>query len=125
MMNMPWHRKARDLSIGEVFRFHVYCEVLSVTPVANGKRIKIKIQLEDQRRRANRGTLSDAESRKPGIEFTDDGHTLEFLCPPTRTFHLTEWYGDDDDDDGEREPVLPPDDGENEPVVSPEGADTV
>ena len=109
-----WQRKARDLSVGEVFRLHVYCEVLSVTPVANGKRIKIKIQLEDQGQRANRGTLSAARSRNPGIEFTDDGHTLEFLCPPGRTFHLTEWYGDDDDDD----------DGEDDPVLPPEGADT-
>jgi len=48
-------RKARDLSVGDVFRLHVYGEVLSIAPVANGRRIKIKLALENQGRRRNSG----------------------------------------------------------------------
>jgi len=97
-------RKARDLSAGDIFRMHVYGEVLSVASVADGKRVKIKLALENQAHRKSRIDL----------EFTDSGHVLEFLCRPGRGFHLIEW-GDDDDDDG--------DDVEHGPVLSPEGAD--
>jgi len=41
------------------------------------------------------------------LQFTDDGHTLEFICLPGRVFHLiTDW--DDDDDDEELEPSPSP-----------------
>jgi hypothetical protein len=93
-------RKARDLTRGDVLRLHVYGEVLTATPVANVKKVKVKLALENQGRRRNRGSLtgSDAPSR---LEFLDTGHVLEFICPPGRIFHLTEWDGDDDDGDDE------------------------
>src|SRR5215475_9680939 len=84
--------KARDLSVGDIFRLHVYGEVLAVTSVADGKRVKVKIALEDQGRRRNHGTVTPDEERnnprKNRLEFTDTGHVLEFLCPPGRTFRL-------------------------------------
>jgi hypothetical protein len=110
-------RKARDLSAGDIFRMHVYGEVLSVASVADGKRVKIKLALENQGRRNNSGVPMFSEAHRKSridLEFTDSGHVLEFLCRPGRGFHLIEW-GDDDDDDG--------DDVEHGPVLSPEGAD--
>jgi hypothetical protein len=66
-------RKARDLTDGDVFRLHVYGEVLTVAPVADGKRIKVKLALENQGRRANRG--EPTQSDKPSdLEFLDTGH---------------------------------------------------
>jgi hypothetical protein len=64
--------KARDLSVGDVFRLHVYGEVLSVEST-DGKRIRVRIALEDQ---------------NGGLEFTDAGRELEFTCKPGRVFHL-------------------------------------
>jgi hypothetical protein len=91
-------RKARDLTRGNIFRLHVYGEGLTATPVADGRRIKIKFALENQGRRRNRG--SPTESNAPSkLEFLDTGHVLEFICPPSRIFHLIEWDGDDDDGD--------------------------
>jgi hypothetical protein len=96
-------RKARDLTRGDVFRLHVYGEVLIATPVADGRRIKVRLALENQGRRANRGALT--ESGAPSeLEFLDTGHVLEFICPPGRIFHLHEW---DDDDAGDDEVVDP------------------
>jgi hypothetical protein len=97
---------AKDLQRGDVFRMHVYGEVIAVEPVAGGKRMKVRIALENQGGRSNGGALNN----HPGagdVEFTDEGSTLEFLCKPGRTFHVHERDVDDDDDDG---------DGENEPV---------
>jgi hypothetical protein len=96
---------------------HVYGEVLSVGPVADGKRVKIKLALEDQGRRSNSGVPMINEARgksRIDLEFTDSGHVLEFLCRPGREFRLIEWW-DDDDDGG--------DDVGLGPVLSPEGAD--
>jgi hypothetical protein len=111
-------RKARDLSVGDIFRMHVYGEVLNVASVADGKRIKVKLALESQGRRNNSGVpvsiggrlLSAPHEPSTDLEFTDNGHVLEFLCRPGRKFHLIEW-GDDDDDD---------DDIEVGPIPSPE-----
>jgi hypothetical protein len=105
-INAPF-RKARDLNAGDVFRLHVYGEVLEVSPVANGKRIKVKVGLEDQGRRANCGVPTGSQrKRKPsGLEFLDTSHVLEFICTPSRVFHLHEWW-DDGDDEGED--VSPP-----------------
>src|SRR5262245_11413164 len=89
-------RKARDLSVGDFFKLQVCGEVLTVAPVANGKRIKIKFALEDQGQ----------------LEFTDTSLVLEFLCRPCREFHVYEW---DDDDDDDRNDV------EVDPILSPEG----
>jgi hypothetical protein len=94
-------KKARDLVAGDVFRLHVYGEVLAVTPVADGKRIKVKIELGNQGRRVNRGVLTVSE-KSSGLEFTDAGYVLEFLCHPSRSFHV---YSDDDWDDDEDEPI--------------------
>jgi hypothetical protein len=108
MSDRPDMKKARDLEVGDVFRLHIYGEVLSRAPVADGKRIKIKIVLEDQGQRRQRGALIVA--RQPGgLEFTDAGCVLEFLCLPGRTFHLIEWW-DDDDDEVEVGPVPTPED---------------
>jgi hypothetical protein len=112
----PMQRKARNLIRGDVFRLHVYGEVLTAIPVANSKRVKVKLALENQGRRVNRG--NPTQSDKPSeLEFLDTGHVLEFVCPPGRVFHLIE-RDDDDDDDGDEEVVSPDDDGDEE-VVSP------
>jgi hypothetical protein len=95
-------KKARDLIVGDIFRMHLYGEVRAVSGVAEGKRIKIKIELENQGRRNNSG-LSYGGSAD-ALEFTDAGYVLEFLCRPSRTFHV---YGDDWNDDDEREPIEP------------------
>jgi hypothetical protein len=97
--------KAKDLKRGDVFRMHVYGEVMLAEPVAGGKRVKVRIALENQGGRANCGARND----NPGagdVEFTDEGSVLEFLCKPGRTFAIIEGY--DDDDDGDDEPVDPP-----------------
>jgi hypothetical protein len=98
--------KARDLNRGDIFRMHLYCEVLSAIPIAGGKHIKVKLAVEDQGRRRNRGTLTGSD--KPSdLEFLDSGHTLEFICKPGRLFSLyKDW--DDDDDDGDEFVVDPP-----------------
>jgi hypothetical protein len=97
-------KKARDLVVGDVFRLHVYGEVLAVSGVADGRRIKVKIELENQGRRDNRGLTFSA--KPSGLEFTDVGYVLEFLCRPSRAFHV---YSDDDwdDDDASIEPAPP------------------
>jgi len=102
--------KARELSIGDVFRMHVCGEVVAVDLVADGKRVKVRLALENQGRRCNSGFLGS--DRDHSLQFTDAGCTLEFLCRPGRAFHLIEW-GDDDDDD-----VIEPG-----PVPSPEMAE--
>lgn len=40
-------RKASEPSIGDVFRLHIFGEVVAVAPVVGGKRIKVRIALED------------------------------------------------------------------------------
>jgi hypothetical protein len=100
-------KKARNLVAGDVFRLHVYGEVLAVSQVADGKRIKVKIELENQGRRDNRElTFSGKPS---GLEFTDAGYVLEFLCHPSRSFHVysDDDWDDDDGDDIEPEPIPP------------------
>lgn len=92
-------KRARDLVAGDVFRLHVYGEVLEVSRVAQGKRIKIKLELENQGRRSNSGFTSGDPSAG-GLEFTDAGYVLEFLCRPGRTFHVHD-YDDWDDDSGD------------------------
>jgi hypothetical protein len=95
-------RRARDLSIGDVFRLHVYGEVLAATAVGGGKSTRIRVAIEDQGRRANRGTLGEALRKgtwKPELQFLDEGHVLEFICKPGRKFHVVEGWDDDDDDD--------------------------
>jgi hypothetical protein len=84
---------------------HVYGEVLAVSRVAEGKRVKVKIELENQGRRDNRGlTFSENPSE---LEFTDAGYVLEFLCRPGRLFHVYTDDDWDDDDDSDIEPTPP------------------
>jgi hypothetical protein len=92
-------RKASELTVGDVF-VHVYAEVIAVASVAGGKRMKVRIALEDQGQRANCGVLGKGGQRD--LEFTDAGHTLEF---PGRLFHLIKDWWDDGDDDDELEPA--------------------
>jgi hypothetical protein len=96
--------KAMDLQRGDVFRLHVYGRVISVTPVVLsttpvGSRVKVKIELENH----------------SGVEFTDQGCIVEFLCPANRVFHLypPDWNSDDD---GEPEPIEPSSPREREPA---------
>ena len=97
-------KKARDLVVGDVFRLHIYGEVLAVNRVADDKRIKVKIELENQGRRDNSGFTYGGSAN--ALEFTDAGYVLEFICRPGRAFHV---YGDDDrdDDSSNVEPVPP------------------
>jgi hypothetical protein len=94
---------ARDLTVGDVFRLNVYGCVLAAAPVAGGKLIKVRIELEDQGPRGPRGG-SFVEGNS-SLEFTDDGSMLEFLCRPGRKFSV---YPDDDDDDDDDEDVDAP-----------------
>jgi hypothetical protein len=57
------HVKAKDLSRGDVFRMHVYGEVITAESVADSKRIKIHLSLENQGGRTRRG---GAESPRQG-----------------------------------------------------------
>lgn len=81
--------KATELRPGDRLGFNFNGEVVAVASVAGGKRIKIKVTLDDQRR----------------LEFLDAG-VVEFLCPPSRTF--VRYRDDDDDDEVEPVPVPPP-----------------
>jgi hypothetical protein len=101
-------KKARELKIGDLFRLHVYGQVLTAQPVADGERIRIKIGLEDQGQRRQHGVLSGR--RRDGLEFTDAGHVVEFLCPPGRAFRTIEDWDDDDGDEIEVGPVPTPED---------------
>jgi hypothetical protein len=77
-------RKARHLLEGDVFRIHAYGTALAVTPVAERKRIKVLLKLEDPERRANRGAfISD---KGPGCAFTDAGLLLSFSARPAVHF---------------------------------------
>jgi hypothetical protein len=91
-------RKAKDLAVGDVFRLHVFGEVLEASPVPDRK-VKIKIALENQGRRSNRGALGRHPDKQSPLEFLDSGYVLEFVCRASRTFRLHEWWDDDDDDD--------------------------
>jgi hypothetical protein len=95
-------KKARDLVVGDIFRLHIYGEVRAVSRVVEGKRIKVKIELENQGRRDNCGLTFGAKSG--GLEFTDAGYVLEFLCRPSRSFHVYE----DDEDNGDSIKPAPP-----------------
>ena len=87
--------KAKDLMRGDVFRMHVYGEVVSVEPVAGGKRVKVHLTLENQGGRANCGTPSNPG--KSELEFTE----IEFICKPGKAFHV--YNRDEDDDDGDND----------------------
>ena len=99
-------RKARDLIRGDVFRLHVYGDVLAAIPVAGGKRVKVTIALENQGQRWNCGALTGSDRPYP-LEFLDAGHVLEFICSPGRNFHLCEWNDDDTNDDEVVDPPPP------------------
>jgi hypothetical protein len=105
-MEVGMLKKARDLAAGDLFRLHVYGEVLAVSPVGDGKRVKIKIELENQGRRANSGASHDGSAG--ALEFTDAGYVLEFICRPGRTFQVYSDVGWDADGDAV-EPVPPHD----------------
>jgi hypothetical protein len=84
--------KARELSVGDVFGLSIYGEVVEASSVADGKRIKIKLPLQDQ---------------ATGLEFLDAGCTPEFLCRPGREFHVWNERDDDDNDDDDDREVAP------------------
>ena len=92
-------KKAHDLVSGDVFRLHVYGQVIAVSSVAGGKRIKVKIEIENQGQRANCGAFGRGpDATGAPLEFTDSGHVLEFLCRPGRTFHVQDYWDDGDED---------------------------
>jgi hypothetical protein len=78
------------------FNLFVRAEVSSV---ADGKRIKTKMLLRDQ---------------PTGLEFTDAGCVVEFLCPPGRPFSV--WW-DRRDDDNDNDPEVDPDPANDGPPV--------
>ena len=92
--------KAKDLMRGDVFRMHVYGEVVSVEPVAGGKRVKVHLTLENQGGRANCGASSN-DPGKSELGFTDVGSEIEFICKPGKAFHV--YNRDEDDDDGDND----------------------
>lgn len=93
-------RKAKDLTRGDVFQLRIFGEVLETTSVADGKRLKVIFQIEDQGHRTIGGRgVSDKPS---SLEFLGTGR-LEFICKPGRSFQLHEWH-----DDGDSEIVDPP-----------------
>jgi hypothetical protein len=100
------HRKARELTRGDVFQLRIFGEVLETKLFADGKRTKVIFQIEDQGHRAIDG---GCDFDKPSsLEFLGGGR-LEFICKPNRSSQLHEWWGDgDDDDDGDGEIVDPP-----------------
>jgi hypothetical protein len=118
---MIMFKRARDLSVGDVFSLQVYGEVVAVASVADGKRMKVRISLEDQGGQGARSyrdshdhiveAILDPKERAPfghdvrkgTLEFTDAGYVLEFLSPPGRKFHVIEWR--DDDDGADEDPV--------------------
>jgi hypothetical protein len=101
-MQHPGDRQARDLSIGDIYRIHVYGEVLSVKPMpaASGSRCASLLRIKGGVQTAARSTTPTNGS------LTNEGHVLEFICKPGRVFHLTEW--DEDDDDGDDESPMAP-----------------
>lgn len=81
--------KARELRAGDVFNLFVGGEVVEVSSVAGGKRVKVKMLLRDQ---------------PTGLEFTDTGCVVEFICPPGRPFSVWKHRDDNDNDDPELNP---------------------
>jgi hypothetical protein len=61
---MIMFKRARDLSVGDVFSLHVYGEVVAVASVADGKRMKVRISLEDQGGQGAR-SYRDSHERAP------------------------------------------------------------
>jgi hypothetical protein len=105
--------KAKDLKRGDVVRLHVYADVIAVEPTAQGKRIKVKLALEHQGQRRQRGTLVE-RANGDALEFTDDGYLVKFICKPGRDFHVyNDHYGDGDEADF----PLPPGDGVEKELV--------
>jgi hypothetical protein len=88
-------RKAKELKCGDVFRLAICGEVLAATPVAEGKRIRVRLAIEDQGHRSYGGSANF--DRSSSLEFLDSGCFLEFVCRPGRTFQLLAW---DDDPSG-------------------------
>jgi hypothetical protein len=80
--------RAKDLRRGDRFMMQANAEVLATETVVDGKRVKLKLSLEDG--------LS--------IEFTDAGHVAELLCRLGRQFCVYRRRRDDDDN----EPVFDP-----------------
>jgi hypothetical protein len=69
--------KARDLKRGDVFMLQLRGEVVEAGPVADGKRISIKLALIDS----------------PSLEFAYDGSVIEFLAKPGRPFQICHHRG--------------------------------
>ena len=108
-------KRAHELTAGDLFALHIHCRVIALAPIGDGKRVRVTIELEDQGHRTLRPEGYSAGSSS--LEFTDDGHTLEFICRASRWFHtLEDW--DEDDDDDEPDPVDPtPSPRSKEPVA--------
>lgn len=79
---------AKDLVRGDVLSMKICCEVLATEVVVGGRRIKIRMSLENS----------------PSTEFTDTGHVAEFLCKPSRSFYVYRDCGDGDTN----EPIFDP-----------------
>ena len=85
--------KARDLKRDDALWVNVHGRVLAAAPVANGKRVLVKIALEET----------------SSLEFSDSGFVVEIICKPGRT--LSVWRGGWGGDGGDDEPILDPSPG--------------
>ena len=104
-------KRAHEATAGDLFALALPLPGIALAPIGDGKRVRVTIELEDQGHRTLRPGYSAGSS---SLEFTDDGHTLEFICL-SRWFHtLEDW--DEDDDDDEPDPVDPPSPRSKEPV---------
>ena len=97
--------KARDMRRGDRLSMNTSLRVLSVENVAPGL-VKVTAEAENS----------------TSIEYTDDGHLLEFLCKSYRPFSSTYLPDNDDggrDDDGDDDDdVDPPRPTKLEPVTT-------
>jgi hypothetical protein len=60
--------KARDLKRGDYFTTQVHCEVIEVSSVAGGARIKVVAAVENP--------------RSGSLEYLDEGSMLALICKP-------------------------------------------
>ena len=92
-------RKAKALKRGDVVRLHVYGEVINA--IDAGKRVLVSLALEHQGTRHQNGALM--KPHNGALHFTDDGQIIQFICRPSRDFHV--YDGNDDDDDDQPRPM--------------------
>jgi hypothetical protein len=92
--------RAKDLKRGDSVSMQLAGTIVDATPIAGGKRIRVRIQVEDG--------LS--------VQFTDAGCVVELICTPGRQFQAYRNDSGDDGDDDTPEPTPTPNRGDLELV---------